>query len=109
MAPEQAAADPHVDHRCDIYAVGTLAYEMLTGRPPFAGGTPQQLLAAQVSEAPPPLSRYRTTVPPALAETGMRGLEKNPADRGQSADHLLHHLEAMAAPSRGAAPPPAGG
>src|SRR5213594_3280955 len=49
MAPEQAAADPHVDHRCDIYAVGTLAYEMLTGRPPFAGGTPQQLLAAQVS------------------------------------------------------------
>src|SRR2546429_4085686 len=65
MAPEQAAADPHVDHRCDIYAVGTLAYEMLTGRPPFTGGTPQQLLAAQVSEAPPPLSRYPPTVPPA--------------------------------------------
>src|SRR3989454_4887063 len=109
MAPEQAAADPHVDHRCDIYAVGTLAYEMLTGRPPFAGGTPQQLLAAQVSEAPPPLSRYRTTVPPALAETGMRCLEKNPADRWQSADDLLHQPEAMATPSGGAAPPPAGG
>src|SRR5437879_5909496 len=84
MAPEQAAADPHVDHRCDIYAVGTLAYEMLTGRPPFTGGTPQQLLAAQVSEAPAPLSKYRTTVPPALAETVMRCLEKNPADRWQS-------------------------
>src|SRR3989454_11641518 len=107
MAPEQAAADPHVDHRCDIYAVGTLAYEMLTGRPPFAGGTPQQLLAAQVGEAPPPLSKYRTTVPPALAETVMRCLEKNPADRWQSADDLLHQLEVMATPSGGTQPVPA--
>src|SRR5256712_963183 len=107
MAPEQAAADPHVDHRCDIYAVGTLAYEMLTGRPPFTGGTPQQLLAAQVSEAPAPLSRYRTTVPAALAETVMRCLEKNPADRWQSADDLLHQLEVMATPSGGTQPVPA--
>jgi len=106
MAPEQAAADPHVDHRCDIYAVGTLAYEMLTGRPPFAGGTAQQVLAAQVSEAPPPLSKYRTTVPPALAETVMRCLEKNPADRWQSADDLLHQLEVMATPSGGTQPVP---
>src|SRR2546426_6297993 len=98
MAPEQAAADPHVDHRCDIYTVGTLAYEMLTGRPPFAGGTPQQLLAAQVSEAPPPLSRYRTTGPPALAEAAVRRLEKNPADRRKIRDDLLHQLEAMASP-----------
>src|SRR3989441_286374 len=106
MAPEQAAADPHVDHRCDIYAVGTLAYEMLTGRPPFAGGTAQQVLAAQVSEAPPPLSKYRTTVSPALAETVMRCLEKNPADRWQSADDLLHQLEVMATPSGGTQPVP---
>jgi len=107
MAPEQAAADPHVDHRCDIYAVGTLAYEMLTGRPPFAGGTAQQVLAAQVSEAPAPLSKYRTTVPPALAETVMRCLEKNPADRWQSADDLLHQLDVMATPSGGTRPVPA--
>src|SRR2546422_3659497 len=107
MAPEQAAADPHVDHRCAIYAVGTLAYEMLTGRPPFTGGTPQQLLAAQVSEAPAPLLKYRTTVPPALAETVMRCLEKNPADRWQSADEVLHQLEAMATPSGGTQPVPA--
>ncbi|HWP36047.1 MAG TPA: serine/threonine-protein kinase, partial [Gemmatimonadales bacterium] len=46
MAPEQAVADPHVDHRADIYAVGVLAYEMLCGRLPFAASTPQGLLAA---------------------------------------------------------------
>src|SRR2546426_63680 len=106
MAPEQAAADPHVDHRCDIYAVGTLAYEMLTGRPPFSGGTPPPILAAPGSEAPAPPSKYRTTVPPALAGTGMRGLEKKPADPGQAADEGLHPLEARAAPSRRAHPPP---
>src|SRR5438445_5010126 len=107
MAPEQAAADPHVAHRGAVYAVGTLAYEMLTGRPPFAGGTAQQVLAAQVSEAPPPLSKYRTTVPRALAETVMRRLEKNPADRWQSADDLLHQLEVLATPSGGTQPVPA--
>src|SRR2546425_3902332 len=108
MAPEQAAADPHVDHRCDIYAVGTLAYEMLTGRPPFTGGAPQQLRGAHGSEAPPPLSKYRTTVPPALAETGMRCLEENPADRWQSADQGVHQLETNATPSGGGEPPPGG-
>src|SRR6266566_4827102 len=86
MAPAQAAADPHTDHRCDIYAVGALAYEMLTGRPPFTGATPQAVLAAQVSERPVAVTRQRETVPPALAEAVMRCLEKNPADRFQTAE-----------------------
>src|SRR5881296_2880263 len=104
MAPEQAAADPHADHRCDIYAVGALAYEMLTGRPPFVRNSPQAVLAAQLSEAPVPVRMQRATVPPALAEAVMRCLEKRPADRWQSAEELLRLLEAMATPSEGTLP-----
>ncbi len=104
MAPEQAAADPHTDHRCDIYAVGALAYEMLTGRPPFTGATPQQVLAAQVTEAPEPVSKRRSAVPAALAALVMRCLEKSPADRWQSAAELVRQLEAMATPSGGLTP-----
>src|SRR5262249_17325194 len=56
MAPEQAAGGPDVDHRADLYALGVMAYEVLTGRHPFAGRTPQQLVAAHLGEAPPPLA-----------------------------------------------------
>src|SRR6266571_3986202 len=104
MAPEQAAADPHTDHRCDIYAVGALGYEMLTGRPPFTGATPQHVLAAQVTEAPEAVTKRRAAVPAALAALVMRCLEKSPADRWQTADELLHQLEAMATPSGGITP-----
>src|SRR6266576_3198661 len=51
MAPEQAVADPHVDHRADIYAFGVVAYELLAARPPFTGANPQQVLAAHVTAA----------------------------------------------------------
>ena len=53
MAPEQAAAEPHIDHRADIYAFGCLAYEVLTGRPPFAGMSAQQVLAAHITQPRP--------------------------------------------------------
>jgi serine/threonine-protein kinase len=103
MAPEQAAADPHVDHRADIYALGAMAYEMLTGRPPFSG-SPQMVLAAHVTQAPEPVTARRASVPPALATLIMRCLEKKAADRYQTASELHQQLELMATPSGGMSP-----
>src|SRR6184192_1519238 len=104
MAPEQAAGDPTVDHRADLYAVGALGYELLAGRPPFSGLSPQNLLAAQVTGTSDPVTRHRDTVPPALAALIMRCLAKHPADRPQSAEELLGQLEAMATPTGGTLP-----
>ena len=101
MAPEQAAADPTIDHRADIYSLGAMAYEMLAGHPPFSGRTSQQLLAAHVSRAPEPLATARPTVPPELTAIVMRCLEKRPADRWQSAEELLRALESIATPGSG--------
>ena len=84
MAPEQASGDPHIDHRADIYAVGVLAYELLAGRVPFAGPTPQAVLSAHITETPEPVTKHRQAVPPALALLVMRVLEKKPADRWQA-------------------------
>lgn len=103
MAPEQAAADPTIDHRADIYAVGVMAYEMLAGHPPFLGRSPQQLLAAHVSRPVEPLEAVRPSVPADLARVVMRCLEKRPADRWQSAEELLRALDAVITPGSGTA------
>ncbi|HEY5061677.1 MAG TPA: serine/threonine-protein kinase [Gemmatimonadaceae bacterium] len=94
MAPEQVAGDPNVDNRADIYSLGCVAYEMLAGTSPFAGRTPQQILAAQVLEKPAPLATRRPGIPPALAGLVNRCLEKEPGRRPQSASELVTHLEA---------------
>jgi hypothetical protein len=104
MAPEQAVADPHLDHRVDIYALGAVAYELVTGRPVFMGTTPQMVLSAHVADAPEPVTKHRETVPPALESVIMRCLEKKPADRWQSAEDLLPQFEALATPSGGITP-----
>ena len=104
MSPEQATADPNVDQRADIYAVGIVAYELLTGRTPFQGVTPQQVLAAHVTEQPDPVSKHRPGLSDALAQTVMKCLQKRPADRWQSAGDLLAVLEPLATPSGGLAP-----
>jgi tRNA A-37 threonylcarbamoyl transferase component Bud32/tetratricopeptide (TPR) repeat protein len=102
MAPEQAAGDPATDQRADLYAWGVIAYEVLTGRHPFAGRTsPQQLIAAHMSEAPSPLetatgrsSRGSSdVVPPALAALVMRCLAKDPDERPASAAVVLELLD----------------
>ena len=104
MSPEQAAADPNIDHRSDIYAVGVMAYELLTGRPPFTGGTPQQVLAAHITEAPDSVTKRRPAISPALDAIILRCLAKRPADRFQSAQDLLAQLEPLATPSGGMTP-----
>ena len=104
MAPEQATADPQLDHRVDIYALGVLAYEMLTGHPPFHGLTPQQTLAAHVTQAPRPVTERRPGISPVLDALILRCLAKRPADRYQTADELVAALEPLATPSGGMTP-----
>jgi tetratricopeptide (TPR) repeat protein/tRNA A-37 threonylcarbamoyl transferase component Bud32 len=109
MAPEQATGEENIDHRADIYALGVVAYEILAGRPPFAGATAQRVIAAHVTETPEPVTRYRDNLPPALATLVMRCLAKHPGDRVQRMEELLDQLEALAraSGSRAAARGPA--
>jgi len=95
MAPEQATADPSIDHRADIYAFGVMAYEMLSGSLPFARRSTQAMLAAHAIERPEPIEQRRPAVPHALAAMVMRCLEKHPADRPQSAAELLPTLDSV--------------
>lgn len=104
MAPEQAAGDPNVDHRADLYAVGVMGYEMLAGHAPFSGLSPQALLAAQVTATPEPVTQHRASIPPALAALIMRCLAKHPADRPQRAEELVAALEALTTPTAGTTP-----
>ena len=104
MSPEQATGTEHLDHRSDIYALGVLGYELLTGAPPFTGKTAQAILSSHVLERPKDLATERAAVSPALGDLIMRCLEKNPADRPQSAEEVLHALEAVATPSGGITP-----
>ncbi|HEX7123731.1 MAG TPA: protein kinase [Gemmatimonadaceae bacterium] len=104
MAPEQATADPLVDHRADIYAFGCLAYELLTGQPPFAGRPTAAMLAAHVTDEPEAIDRRRPSVSPSLAALVMRCLEKRPADRPQQASEIVRVLDEITTPSGGSAP-----
>jgi tRNA A-37 threonylcarbamoyl transferase component Bud32 len=101
MSPEQAAADPNIDHRTDIYAMGVLGYELLAGRPPFLGATAQEILAAHLTTEPEPVTKHRADTPPALEAVVMKCLEKRPADRWQKTDEVLQQLEAIVTPSGG--------
>jgi TolB-like protein/Tfp pilus assembly protein PilF len=104
MSPEQASADPAVDLRADIYSFGVLAYELLTGQPPFTGRTPQNLLAAHVTETPELVTKRRAAIPQALGALVMRCLEKRAADRPQTAAELMHALDQINTPSGGTMP-----
>ena len=93
MAPEQGLADPNIDNRADIYSFGVVAYEMLTGSPPFVGRSAQALIAAHAISRAEPIETRRPSLPPLLAQLVMRCLEKRPADRPQTAAEILQVLE----------------
>jgi len=101
MAPEQATGQADVDTRADLYAVGVVAYEMLTGQPPFTGTTPQAILVAHITEAVPPITALRPDLAAPLAMAVMRCLEKEPGARWQSAEELRAHVEAFTTPGSG--------
>jgi serine/threonine-protein kinase len=93
MSPEQLAGDPAANHRIDIYAVGLLAYELLTGTSPFAAATPRGVLAAVLTRDPQPLSEVRPDVPARLSEMVMACLSKEPDGRPQSAEAVMEALD----------------
>ena len=95
MAPEQAAGDPTIDHRADIYAFGCMAYEVLTGKAPFDGRAPHRVLSAHLTETAPPVSDLRPDAPPDLTSLVSRCLAKDAQARPQSADELLGTIESM--------------
>jgi serine/threonine-protein kinase len=93
MAPEQAAGDPDIDGRADIYALGVTAYEMLSGGAPFANLNPREMLTARLTLPPKPLSTVRKDVPAGLERLIARCLAIDPADRPQTAAELVEALE----------------
>ncbi len=95
MAPEQAAGDANIDHRADVYALGAMTYELLSGRHVFPDRTVQRMLAAHMSEAPQPIAELRGDVPAPLAELVMQCLAKDPDARPQSASDIVRVLETI--------------
>ena len=93
MAPEQLAADPAADHRMDIYAVGLLAYELLTGESPFSAPSPTATMTAQLTRVPEPLHKMRPDVPPAFSALVQHCLAKSPQDRPADALAVLTDLD----------------
>ncbi len=85
MSPEQAAGDREIDGRSDLYSLGIVAYQMLSGELPFQASSTAAMLMKHISERPVPLDQVRPDVPPDLSDAIMALLEKEPAQRFASA------------------------
>ena len=108
ISPELARGAPEVDHRSDVYALGVLSYEILTGTPPFLGQNRFQLLYMHGSETPDPPSQRNehAEVPAHVEEAILKALEKDPADRFDSIQDFCAALRAPPAPPPEPAPEP---
>ncbi|HEX6614826.1 MAG TPA: serine/threonine-protein kinase, partial [Gemmatimonadales bacterium] len=93
MSPEQAMGEREITARSDVYALGAVLYEMLTGDPPFTGSTAQAIVARVVTETPRPLQAQRHTVPPQVEAAVLTALEKLPADRFATAAEFADALK----------------
>ncbi|HET9293416.1 MAG TPA: serine/threonine-protein kinase, partial [Gemmatimonadales bacterium] len=85
MSPEQATAEKEITARSDVYSLGSVLYEMLTGNPPHTGASAQQIIMKIVTEEAAPVTNVRKSVPPNVAAAVAKSLEKLPADRFESA------------------------
>jgi len=102
MSPEQASADAEVDARSDIYSLGCVVYEMVAGRPPFGGASPQAVVAQHLTKSAPPLRAPTGQTPPSVAGAVARALSKSPRDRFATAAEFAAALEPAGAPAAGA-------
>jgi serine/threonine-protein kinase len=93
MSPEQSAGDKEIDGRADLYALGVVAYQMLSGEPPFIASSTPAMLVKHLSERPTPVNLKRAGIPQDLAAIVMCLLEKDPADRFESAEALIAALD----------------
>ena len=105
LAPEQCSGADAADARSDVYALGIVAYEMLAGEPPFTGERPSDIMVKHTEEAPPPLSAFRSDVPPTVEPVLLKALAKDPELRYQTAGEFADDLARVAdgQPALGAA------
>jgi eukaryotic-like serine/threonine-protein kinase len=92
MSPEQALGDCRIDNRTDIYSLGCVIYEMLTGSAPFSGSTPRAVMARHSVDVVPPIRSVRATVPDGLERVVLKALAKAPVDRFATAGEFAEAL-----------------